>query len=246
MKRCCSQSYKNIPCYEASHFACASSMDCTMAITLKKIKYDIPIQGLEIPFLVLCGDYFLLEDVVKRLRFLLGNKNIVQLDNVLITEKSLKEQAAEKKLSQLRHLMQIYHKGNTFLSPEDLSTEDTDFQFIQVLVKGWKEREMKQRTVKHIESVEKMYELQVDEENTKLEERRSKRERLLNTGILWLGVLSVSATVASVLQFIDFDNDFITTAIRLAVMVVTVIIAITIFLTLQLFGVIGKKKEDED
>jgi len=138
--------------------------------------------------------------------------------------------------------MKFFYRASAYLSPEDYTTEETDFQYIQVLVHGWKEKEMKERVVKHITSVEKMYQLQIDEENAEIEKRRASREKLLNSGILWLGVLSVAGTIAGVIQFIDFDNSLTTTDSRIAIIVAMTGIAISTFLFLQLYGRVLKKK----
>jgi phage shock protein PspC (stress-responsive transcriptional regulator) len=73
----------------------------------------------------------------------------------------------------------------------------------------------------------------VDEENEIIEAARSKRENLLNNGILWLGVLSVAGTVAGVIQFFDFDNEALNHASRVIAIVVTTLIAVLAFLYIQ-------------
>jgi len=243
MKRTCSQNYKDVAAFEATHFGVASSFDCTLAISVDESKYDTAFESFVILFKLICGDFFILEQVVKKLRFLLGNENKFVVEQSFLSDKTEAEVTAEKKLQQLRDLMKKFYRATTFLSPEDYGTEETDLQYIHVLVSGWKERETKERAVQHVNAVERIYELQADEERAIIEKKRSRREKMLNTGILWLGVLSVAGTVAAVVQFIDFDNENTTKIARICVVVLTVLLAIGLFLYFQLSGLLKKPKK---
>jgi len=105
-----------------------------------------------------------------------------------------------------------------------------------VLIDGWKQHELKRRADDHVTTVERMYQLAVDEETEEIERGKAKRDKLLNSGILWLGVLSVAGTIAGVLQFIDYDNEELNYAARIAAIAATTGVAVGAFLYLQFVG----------
>jgi len=220
--------------YDGGCFAVSSSLDCTCCLTFDQSWFTIDIESFPLLFHVICGEWLINELVLKELRVLL-NENTLKSDEGLLSDLNVEQQSAANRLKSLRHLMKRFYLASTYLSPEDFSTEETDFQYIQTLVKGWKEPEMKIRTKIHVSNVEKLYGLEIDEENEEVERRRASREQLLNNGILWLGVLSVAGTVAGVAAFFDFDNTELGHAGRYITIVITTIFAISVFLYIQCF-----------
>jgi len=250
MRGCCSDNIETVTAYETAHVAVASSIDCTIAVVFNHKRFDSSLEAFPLLFQLLCGDWFIHDQITRDLRYLLGSQEghrgdekMKQLKTSLNDDRSEADLKASYQLKEIRILMKNYYHASTFLNPEDYVTEETDFQYIQVLTKGWKEPQLKIRADQAVANVERMYQLAVDEENEEADVRRSARERLLNQGILWLGVLSVTGTVAGVCQYIDFQNDELNAKVRIASIAISGGAAVGAFLFLSCFG--GRKKRSE-